>query len=106
MNKTLFSLLRFSVVFTVLFFADSAVAQETDTAGCCVLAGDTTNDGEVTIFDASYLLDFVFADYPAPDCLEQADFDGSGSVNVSDILYLVIYIFQDGPAPVCPPPPL
>jgi len=106
LNKTLFSLLRFSVVFTVLFLADSAVAQESDTAGCCVLAGDTTNDGEITIFDASYILDFVFLSYPPPDCLEQADIDGSGSVNVSDVLYLVQYIFQYGPAPICPPPPL
>ena len=94
----------FAVIFSSLLFSESAHAQETDTVGCCVLAGDTTNDGEITMYDATYLLDFVFANFPPPDCMEQADINGNGAVTVSDVVYMVKYIFLSGPAPACPPP--
>ncbi len=69
------------------------------------LTGDVQLDGERTLVDIVYLVNYVLRGGPSPLPLPQAgDVDCSGAVLTSDIVYLVNYIFKLGPEPcdMCP----
>ncbi len=72
----------------------------------CQMRGDINHDGAplIDIADLVYLVDFMFADGPAPPCAQEGDIDGSGGLlDISDLVYLVDFMFNDGPvAPACP----
>ncbi|MCC6963819.1 MAG: hypothetical protein IT585_11260, partial [candidate division Zixibacteria bacterium] len=67
------------------------------------VCGDADNSGVVSISDAVYLINYIFAGGPAPNTTA-ADADCSSSVSISDAVYLINYIFAGGPAPcaACP----
>ncbi len=76
------------------------------TGGCCL--GDRGNidnspDDVVDISDLVYLIDYMFANGPAPVCPEEANLDGDAlqTIDISDLVYLVDFMFQNG----APPPP-
>ena len=60
--------------------------------------GDADGDGAVNISDATYILQYIFKNGPAPTP-GASDVDLCGSTNVSDAAYLVRYIFSGGAAP-------
>jgi IPT/TIG domain/Dockerin type I domain len=60
--------------------------------------GDANGDGQVTVADVFYLINYLFAGGPAP--IGSGDANGDGSVTVSDVFYLINYLFAGGPAPV------
>ncbi len=66
--------------------------------------GDANDDGMVSITDAVYLINYVFAGGPPPEPLLRADVDCSSTINISDVVYLIMYIFASGPQPCadCP----
>ncbi len=66
--------------------------------------GDADGSGMVTISDAVYLINYIFAGGPAPNPLLSGDVDCTGAVSISDAVYLINYIFAGGPAPcaACP----
>lgn len=72
---------------------------------CCIgNRGDVNYNGEVTISDLTYLVDYLFQGGPPPPCPEEADVNASGDIGISDITYMVDYLFQGGPVPEeCPP---
>ncbi len=61
--------------------------------------GDANADGSVDIFDAVYLIAYIFSGGPAPSPLAAGDANSDGSVDISDVVYLIAYIFSGGPAP-------
>ncbi|MGB5139392.1 MAG: CHRD domain-containing protein, partial [Candidatus Zixiibacteriota bacterium] len=63
--------------------------------------GDADNTGIVTISDAVYLINYIFAGGPAPAQLCLGDADGNSIITISDAVYLINYIFAGGPAPSC-----
>ena len=63
------------------------------------LSGDANSSGTVSISDAVFLINFIFADGSAPFPLLSGDADCSGRVNISDAVYLIQYIFGGGPMP-------
>ncbi len=63
------------------------------------LCGDADNSELVTISDAVYLINYIFAGGPAPVPAEAGDANCSSSINVSDAVYLISYIFGGGPVP-------
>jgi len=65
------------------------------------MLGDTDGDGEITISDVIYLIDYLFKGGTAPDPLYVGDTNCDGQVTVSDIVYLINYLFKGGPAPAC-----
>ncbi|MCH9030953.1 MAG: hypothetical protein IIB00_01650 [candidate division Zixibacteria bacterium] len=69
--------------------------------GCCSVAGDADNSGDVTVADAIFIIKYIFQDGDAPPCLDQADSDGSDGNDISDATFLVKYIFQEGSDPIC-----
>ncbi len=66
----------------------------TATAG---VKGDANGDGQVTVTDVFYLINFLFTNGPAP--IGPADVNGDGQVTVTDIFYLINYLFAGGPPP-------
>ena len=66
------------------------------------VAGDADGSGTITISDAVFLINYIFAGGPAPNPLSLGDADCSGSITISDVVILINYIFNSGPAPNCP----
>ncbi len=66
---------------------------------CLFNCGDADNSGAVTISDAVYLINYIFAGGPAPIPLGTGDADCSGNISISDAVYLIAHIFAGGPAP-------
>ena len=68
------------------------------------LCGDADNSEMLSISDAVYLINYIFAGGPAPNPQLSGDADCSGVVTISDVVYLINYIFAGGPAPcaACP----
>ncbi len=58
--------------------------------------GDANGDGNVTVADVFYLINFLFSGGPNP---VSGDANGDGSVTVADVFYLINYLFSGGPAP-------
>lgn len=64
-----------------------------------VLRGDANDDGEVTLVDIVYLINYLLKSGFAPYPLCEADVNCDGEVDVVDVVYLVNYLFRSGPAP-------
>ena len=71
---------------------------------CDVVCGDVDGNGIITISDAVFLINFIFAGGPAPGSVTAADADCNGIITISDAVYLINYIFAGGPSPCasCP----
>lgn len=56
--------------------------------------GDANGNGTATISDAVYIINYVFANGPAPTTVCGGDPDGNGYTNVSDAIWLIRMIFK------------
>ncbi len=63
------------------------------------IKGDANGDGNVSIADVVFIVNYIFASGPAPNPVYAADANCDGSVSIADWVYLVNYIFVGGPAP-------
>ncbi len=61
--------------------------------------GDVDASGLVTISDAVFLIQYIFAGGCTPFDLNAADPNGDCSNTISDVVYLINYIFAGGPPP-------
>ncbi|MBN1422318.1 MAG: NPCBM/NEW2 domain-containing protein [Planctomycetes bacterium] len=59
-------------------------------------------DGILTIGDAVFLLNYMFASGPAPSCLDAADIDDTGDFTIGDAVWLLNYQFVSGKEPLPP----
>ena len=68
------------------------------------LCGDADGNGMISIGDAVYIINYIFAGGPAPVPLQAGDVDCNGSISIGDAVYLINYIFAGGPVPCasCP----
>ncbi len=71
---------------------------------CEYVCGDADGSGSISIADAVYLINYIFAGGPAPVPLAAGDADCSGAISIADAVYLINYIFSGGAAPcaACP----
>jgi parallel beta-helix repeat protein len=61
--------------------------------------GDANDDGEITIEDAIFLLNYLFKQGSAPYPLDAGDANSDSEVDLADVVYLLNYLFGDGPPP-------
>lgn len=73
------------------FFAEQVIPR--------FLPGDVDGDGFISISDAVYLINYIFAGGEAPPSAQAADADCNGILTISDAVFLVNYIFSGGPGP-------
>ena len=68
------------------------------------VCGDANDDEIVNVTDVVYLINYIFAEGPAPEPIEAGDSDCDTNVNITDAVYLVNYIFAGGfvPCAACP----
>ncbi|KPL21264.1 MAG: hypothetical protein AMS23_09575 [Bacteroides sp. SM1_62] len=62
--------------------------------------GDANADGNVTIADVVYMINYMFRSGPEPIPLETGDVDGDNLCQIQDAVYLVNYLFKGGPPPI------
>jgi hypothetical protein len=63
--------------------------------------GDVNGDGNITISDVVYLINYLWRGGPPPTPYETGDTNCDGEVTVSDVVYLINYLFFGGPIPEC-----
>jgi len=61
--------------------------------------GDADGSGQLNISDIVFLINFIFAQGPAPDPLVSGDLNCDGRINMGDAVQLVNYMFLSGAAP-------
>ena len=74
--------------------------------------GDANSDGTLNIADAIFMLNFLYQNGPAPECMDAADLNDDGQVDLADPIHLLIvqnptgHGFEPGLPPVlCGPDP-
>jgi subtilisin family serine protease len=65
------------------------------------LWGDANRDGNVSVADVVYLINYLFKGGAAPNPLNIADANCDGDISVADAVYLINYLFKGGPPPGC-----
>ena len=61
------------------------------------LLGDCNNDEKINISDAVFLLNYIFAEGPAPDPRLRGDINSDSLVNISDAVRIINYLFFGEP---------
>jgi hypothetical protein len=69
------------------------------TFGNAILHGDVNLDGQLSVADVVYLVNYLFKGGPAPQLFIVADVNRDGKLTVADVIYLINYLFKGGPAP-------
>ncbi len=64
--------------------------------------GDVNSDGDINIFDITFVISFLYKDGEAPAVMESADVNNDTVVNIFDITYLITFLYGGGPEPDCP----
>ncbi len=68
------------------------------------IIGDMNDSGHLNVSDATWIIGWLWAGYPAPRPLMSGDANCSGEVTISDAVYMINFIFHHGPAPCTPCP--
>ena len=63
------------------------------------IPGDANSDGQVTVGDVIWLVNYLFKYGPPPSPMWKGDVNQDCRVTVADIVYLVNYLFKGGPPP-------
>lgn len=69
---------------------------------CTFVPGDADASGAVSIADAVYLLNFIFASGAPPNPTMRGDANCDIGLSIADVVYLINYVFSGGPAPCDP----
>lgn len=94
---------NYTLTFTATDTHGSFVSKQTvlSVTGPSYVCGDADGSGIITISDAVFLINYIFAGGAAPNPLESGNVNNDGIISISDAVYLINYIFSGGPAPVC-----
>lgn len=97
--------------FFSLSCVDSSIPEKSDVAATAIrivnapyLCGDSDGNSLLSISDAVYLINYVFAGGPAPIPAIAGDTDCNGFISISDAVNVVFFIFSGGQSPCsqCP----
>ena len=90
-------------IFSVNYIVqDSTGAADTISTSYRVIAffrGDANSDGELSMLDIMYLVNFLYKDGPPPASDDVADANNDSIVNIMDPTYLVSFFYKQGPPP-------
>jgi hypothetical protein len=63
-------------------------------------SGDANKDGNIDIFDISFMISYLYLGGSAPNPENIGDIDGDCYINVFDITYLINYLYNEGAPPL------
>jgi hypothetical protein len=63
------------------------------------ICGDANSDGNVSVSDAVYIINYIFAGGNPPVQLSSADENCDGTINISDAVWIINYVFVGGNQP-------
>jgi hypothetical protein len=90
-------------IYSVKVKAQDTFDHQSDWSGSLSVAiyacGDCNDDGEITVSDAVYLINYLFKDGTPPEPIQSGDVNCDDDVNVTDVVYLINYLFKNGPPP-------
>lgn len=66
-----------------------------------VKCGDANGDGNVSVSDVVYLINYLFKGGPVPVPWEAGEVNCDGNVSVSDVVYMINYLFKGGAPLIC-----
>ncbi len=66
------------------------------------ICGDVNDDGNLNIFDVTYLIGFLYGGGPQPEPIEHGDVNSDSVINIFDITYYISFLYKNGPEPNCP----
>jgi hypothetical protein len=71
------------------------------TAPCDCRPGDVNDDSTINIFDASYLISYLYIEGPPPSPYQLCSGDPNHDCdcNIFDITYLIDFLYRNGPLP-------
>ncbi len=73
--------------------------------GCGAVCGDVDGDGEVSLTDIVYFINYLLLAGDPPQCPEPytscADANGDDGVELSDAVWLINYVLKSGLDPIC-----
>ena len=76
--------------------------QQSFTSAAPCLCGDANGSGSINIYDAVFIINYIFGGGAAPNPICLGDANGSGNVNISDAVFIINYVFGGGQTPFCP----
>ncbi len=92
--------------FFTVYVTDSSIPPTADTVSFDItiidppyICGDADGNGAISIADAVYLINYIFAGGAAPDPVQAGDADCNGGLSIADAVLLINYIFAGGAAP-------
>ncbi len=62
-------------------------------------SGDCNNDGDINIFDITFLITYLYKGGPPPDPYAAGDPNCDGVVNIFDVTFLISHLYKEGAAP-------
>jgi PKD repeat protein len=66
------------------------------------MCGDPNDDGTINIFDATYIISYLYLGGPPPQEMASADVNNSGDINIFDVTHIITFLYNSGPEPQCP----
>ncbi len=66
------------------------------------ICGDINDDGDLNIFDITYVILYLYVDGPPPPNPDAADVNSDGTIDIFDATYMITFLYLGGPAPNCP----
>ncbi len=83
-------------------FSGNESNHSNQTMGIRYTVGDANTDGQVSVSDIIYLINYLFKGGPAPRPIEAGNVNCENQVNITDVVYLINYLFKGGKPP-CEP---
>jgi len=82
------------------WLAGGSFQQDGDVTVVGHTSGDPNFDHTINIFDATYLISYLYMGGPAPlPIIETGDADADGAINLLDITRIISFLYLNGPAP-------
>jgi hypothetical protein len=80
-------------------FSGNESNHSNEAMGIRYIIGDANTDGQVSVSDIIYLINYLFRSGSSPRPVEAGNVNCENQVNITDVVYLINYLFKGGKPP-------